>query len=162
MGIGEEDAQGNASMGDVVGVVGAGAVGVMGSMGGVRGGGGAETAGVAATETALQVHSGTASLFARIGIGNLYDGVLANILKEGPPSALYLGVYEFARAKLGLTPLASYTLLIYLLVRSLPPSLYPSLTHSSLPSTRPLFRPPARPPSLCLSLPLRMLLCEHK
>tara|TARA_B110000305_G_scaffold219406_1_gene260351 strand:- start:218 stop:430 length:213 start_codon:yes stop_codon:yes gene_type:complete len=30
-------------------------------------------------------------------MGNLYDGMSANILKEAPASALYLGIYESAR-----------------------------------------------------------------
>jgi hypothetical protein len=35
-------------------------------------------------------------------MANLYEGWAGNILKEGPPSALYLGVYEFVKLKLQL------------------------------------------------------------
>ena len=52
------------------------------------------------------------------GIGNvlsLYEGLSGNILKEGPPSALYLGVYE--SAKYALLPKfgAQSVLLVYLI-----------------------------------------------
>ena len=49
------------------------------------------------------------------GVLSLYDGVLANILKEAPASALYLGVYEWARAIFLQTEIGSNTLLVYLL-----------------------------------------------
>ena len=43
---------------------------------------------------------------------SLYQGITGALVKEGPPSALYLGVYEFAKAKLlattALDPLAVY------------------------------------------------------
>jgi len=47
-------------------------------------------------------------------ISSLYEGLTGNILKEGPPSALYLGVYE--SVKYSLLPLygPQYKLLIYL------------------------------------------------
>jgi len=48
-------------------------------------------------------------------IRDLYKGVLGNIAKEGPSSALYLGVYEAAKARLLLTPLGSSPLVVYLL-----------------------------------------------
>lgn len=45
---------------------------------------------------------------------SLYEGLSSNILKEGPPSALYLGVYE--SVKYGLLPVfgLQYSLLVYL------------------------------------------------
>ena len=47
-------------------------------------------------------------------IVSLYEGLSSNILKEGPPSALYLGVYE--SVKYSLLPIfgLQYSLLIYL------------------------------------------------
>ena len=43
---------------------------------------------------------------------SLYQGITGALVKEGPPSALYLGVYEFAKARLlattSLDPLAVY------------------------------------------------------
>ena len=46
----------------------------------------------------------------------LYRGVWANVLKEAPASALYLGIYELVRELLSTTDLGSqYPLLTYLL-----------------------------------------------
>ena len=48
--------------------------------------------------------------------GDLYSGVWANVIKEAPASALYLGVYEIAREYLATTSVgAQYPLLTYLL-----------------------------------------------
>ncbi|EKX48698.1 hypothetical protein GUITHDRAFT_136393 [Guillardia theta CCMP2712] len=46
---------------------------------------------------------------------SLYDGVLPNMMKEAPSSALYLGIYEAVRSQLNLTPLSQYPLAVYLL-----------------------------------------------
>jgi len=47
---------------------------------------------------------------------SLYDGLIGNVLKEGPSSALYLGVYETVKVQLEATPLADSNLvLVYLL-----------------------------------------------
>ncbi|CAK0872745.1 unnamed protein product [Prorocentrum cordatum] len=48
-------------------------------------------------------------------VQDLYKGVVGNILKEGPSSALYLGVYETAKSRLLLTSLGSTPLAVYLL-----------------------------------------------
>ncbi|CAK0875847.1 unnamed protein product [Prorocentrum cordatum] len=45
---------------------------------------------------------------------DLYKGVVGNIVKEGPSSALYLGVYEAAKSRLLGTPLGAYPLAVYL------------------------------------------------
>lgn len=53
-------------------------------------------------------------------IADLYDGILFNLLKEGPSCALYLGVYEFSRAKLVMVPgIQDNALLVYLLAGSI-------------------------------------------
>jgi len=53
-------------------------------------------------------------------IGDLYDGLLPNLLKEGPASALYLGIYEYSRMILeGVPLLQGNVLLIYLLAGSI-------------------------------------------
>jgi hypothetical protein len=47
---------------------------------------------------------------------SLYEGVLPNVVKEAPASAIYLGVYEAVRLKLALIPILSgNALLVYLL-----------------------------------------------
>jgi len=46
---------------------------------------------------------------------SLYDGLVGNLAKEGPSSALYLGVYETVKVQLEATPLASNLLAVYLL-----------------------------------------------
>eukprot|EP00600_Ochromonadales_sp_CCMP1393_P000320 CAMPEP_0174984180 /NCGR_PEP_ID=MMETSP0004_2-20121128/17577_1 /TAXON_ID=420556 /ORGANISM="Ochromonas sp., Strain CCMP1393" /LENGTH=569 /DNA_ID=CAMNT_0016236557 /DNA_START=149 /DNA_END=1859 /DNA_ORIENTATION=- len=46
---------------------------------------------------------------------SLYNGVLPNIIKEAPASALYLGVYEAVRSQLEATALSSYPILVYLI-----------------------------------------------
>jgi hypothetical protein len=47
---------------------------------------------------------------------SLYDGLAGNLAKEGPSSALYLGVYESVKVQLEATPLGeSNLLLVYLL-----------------------------------------------
>jgi len=50
-----------------------------------------------------------------LGLDSIYDGLLANVFKEAPSSALYLGVYEAARSALNQTPLQHQELLVYLL-----------------------------------------------
>lgn len=53
-------------------------------------------------------------------LADLYDGLLPNLLKEGPASALYLGIYEYSRTILeGLPFLEGKVLLIYLLAGSI-------------------------------------------
>jgi len=70
------------------------------------GGGGGETSGSNSNPLAF--------------MGSLYVGLLPNLLKEGPASALYLGVYEVARGKLEAIPFfAGNVLLIYLLAGSI-------------------------------------------
>lgn len=52
-------------------------------------------------------------------VKSLYVGLVFNLLKEGPPCALYLGVYEFVRQRLvGVPFLADNALLLYLLAGS--------------------------------------------
>jgi len=52
-------------------------------------------------------------------VSSLYDGLLFNLLKEAPPCALYLGVYEFTRAYLVTVPsIQDNALLVYLLAGS--------------------------------------------
>eukprot|EP00617_Octactis_speculum_P008143 CAMPEP_0185781574 /NCGR_PEP_ID=MMETSP1174-20130828/102955_1 /TAXON_ID=35687 /ORGANISM="Dictyocha speculum, Strain CCMP1381" /LENGTH=344 /DNA_ID=CAMNT_0028471623 /DNA_START=33 /DNA_END=1064 /DNA_ORIENTATION=- len=51
-----------------------------------------------------------------LGLGSLYKGVEGNILKEGPSSALYLGVYEAVKVRLLTVPqLASTPLFVFLI-----------------------------------------------
>lgn len=51
---------------------------------------------------------------------SLYNGLPANLLKEGPPSALYLGVYEMAKSSLqGRTDVLLPELVIYLIAGAL-------------------------------------------
>jgi solute carrier family 25 S-adenosylmethionine transporter 26 len=52
---------------------------------------------------------------APLDLANAYKGIFANIVKEAPSSALYLGIYEFARTYLTSTPLGDQPLVIYLL-----------------------------------------------
>jgi len=53
-------------------------------------------------------------------LADLYDGLLPNLLKEGPASALYLGIYEYSRNFLqGVPFLQGKVLLIYLLAGSI-------------------------------------------
>jgi solute carrier family 25 S-adenosylmethionine transporter 26 len=53
-------------------------------------------------------------------LNDLYDGLLPNLLKEAPASALYLGIYEVARLKLEqVSFLQDHVLLIYLLAGSI-------------------------------------------
>ena len=49
-----------------------------------------------------------------VSIASLYEGLSGNILKEGPPSALYLGVYESAKILL-MPQLPQNVLLVYLI-----------------------------------------------
>lgn len=65
-------------------------------------------------KTRLQVNSSGRGRREDKTILTLYDGLAGNILKEGPPSALYLGVYE--SVKYSLLPLfgPQYKLWIYL------------------------------------------------
>lgn len=49
------------------------------------------------------------------GLASLYEGILGNLVKEGPSSALYLGVYESVKTRLlssapGIPPLTVYLL----------------------------------------------------
>jgi hypothetical protein len=48
-------------------------------------------------------------------IPDLYQGVVGNMVKEGPSSALYLGVYEAAKARLLASPLSTKPLVVYLI-----------------------------------------------
>lgn len=50
-----------------------------------------------------------------LDIGSLYNGILANLVKEAPASALYLGIYEVARNQLFASGLVGSPLLVYLL-----------------------------------------------
>mmetsp|Transcript_9213 Transcript_9213/g.13937 ORF Transcript_9213/g.13937 Transcript_9213/m.13937 type:complete len:518 (+) Transcript_9213:221-1774(+) len=50
-----------------------------------------------------------------LSLANAYKGILANVVKEAPSSALYLGIYEIARTYLATTSLGGEPLLIYLL-----------------------------------------------
>ena len=50
------------------------------------------------------------------GLSGLYKGVAGNIFKEGPSSALYLGVYEGCKTRLLASgPLAALPLVVYLI-----------------------------------------------
>jgi hypothetical protein len=54
------------------------------------------------------------------GYLSLYKGIQAALLKEGPPSALYLGVYEAVKTQLlAKSDLAQYPLLVYLIAGAL-------------------------------------------
>lgn len=46
---------------------------------------------------------------------NLYEGLTGNLFKEGPPSAVYLGVYETVKYALSPKVPAAYLLFVYLL-----------------------------------------------
>jgi hypothetical protein len=48
------------------------------------------------------------------GLLSLYDGLLPNLVKEGPPLALYLGIYEALKATLLQTELRDQPILCYL------------------------------------------------
>merc|ERR1711997_1053777 len=53
-------------------------------------------------------------------IKDLYEGILPNLFKERPSSALYLGIYELSRTRLETIPsLQNNVLLIYLLAGSI-------------------------------------------
>eukprot|EP00978_Attheya_sp_CCMP212_P012865 scaffold32130_cov47-Attheya_sp.AAC.1 len=53
-------------------------------------------------------------------LNGLYDGLLPNLLKEAPASALYLGIYEVARLRLeNVSFLQDHVLLVYLLAGSI-------------------------------------------
>jgi len=58
---------------------------------------------------------GDAPMLSLEELPSLYDGLVGNLAKEGPSSALYLGVYETVRAQLLITPVGSNLLLVYLL-----------------------------------------------
>lgn len=49
------------------------------------------------------------------GIASLYDGLLADVVKEGPPLALYLGIYEALKTAFLSTDLQSSPVTCYLL-----------------------------------------------
>ena len=49
------------------------------------------------------------------GIASLYDGLLADVVKEGPPLALYLGIYEALKTAFLATDLQSSPVTCYLL-----------------------------------------------
>ena len=49
------------------------------------------------------------------GLASLYDGLLPNIVKEGPPLALYLGIYEYLKTVLLATDLADSPVVCYLI-----------------------------------------------
>jgi solute carrier family 25 S-adenosylmethionine transporter 26 len=64
----------------------------------------------------------SASIFAPLGVpltpagvASLYDGLLPNVVKEGPPLALYLGIYEALKTALLATDLRSSPVTCYLL-----------------------------------------------
>jgi len=61
-------------------------------------------------------NSAEAVEFSFEGLGSLYDGLLGNLVKEGPSSALYLGVYESARSQLMTVPAIADNLLIVYLI----------------------------------------------
>ena len=48
------------------------------------------------------------------GLASLYDGLLPNIIKEGPPLAMYLGIYEYLKAILLATDLKDSPVACYL------------------------------------------------
>ena len=50
-----------------------------------------------------------------IDVSTIYNGLLANVVKEAPSSALYLGIYEFARTILSNSPIGGEPLVVYLL-----------------------------------------------
>ena len=49
------------------------------------------------------------------GVASLYDGLLPNIVKEGPPLAMYLGIYEYLKAILLATDLRDSPVACYLI-----------------------------------------------
>ena len=49
------------------------------------------------------------------GLASLYDGLLPNIVKEGPPLAMYLGIYEYLKAILLATDLRDSPVACYLI-----------------------------------------------
>ena len=49
------------------------------------------------------------------GLASLYDGLLPNIIKEGPPLAMYLGIYEYLKAILLATDLSDSPVVCYLI-----------------------------------------------
>ena len=49
------------------------------------------------------------------GLASLYDGLLPNIVKEGPPLAMYLGIYEYLKAVLLATDLKDSPVACYLI-----------------------------------------------
>ena len=49
------------------------------------------------------------------GLASLYDGLLPNIIKEGPPLAMYLGIYEYLKAVLLATDLKDSPVACYLI-----------------------------------------------
>ena len=49
------------------------------------------------------------------GLASLYDGLLPNIVKEGPPLAMYLGIYEYLKAVLLATDLKDSPVVCYLI-----------------------------------------------
>jgi solute carrier family 25 S-adenosylmethionine transporter 26 len=54
-----------------------------------------------------------------LSLSDAYKGIFANVFKEAPSSALYLGIYEIARTYLSHTALQGEPLLIYLLAGSI-------------------------------------------
>ena len=67
-------------------------------------------------------NSSPAKIFAPIGVpltpqglASLYDGLLPNIVKEGPPLALYLGIYEYLKCVLLATDLKATPVVCYLI-----------------------------------------------
>ncbi len=81
--------------------------------------GGAESAAAAAAPPVDNVSAQRARkppLSALAQLLDLYEGIVGNLVKEGPSSALYLGVYEAAKNRLSApgSPLASYTIAVYL------------------------------------------------
>jgi len=82
----------------------------------------AETPGAAALGALALVAAEPEKIFAPLGVPltsdgilSLYTGLLPNLVKEGPPLALYLGIYEALKALLLQTDLGEQPILCYLL-----------------------------------------------
>ena len=78
------------------------------------GGGGSSSTGGALGDAqhGVGAHADALPVIAKLPL--LYKGITANLLKEVPPSALYLGVYEAVKTSLLTTSWASMPLLVYL------------------------------------------------
>lgn len=75
-----------------------------------------ESTALASAATTVYLESGNENEGLLSNLGSLYNGVLPNIVKEGPPSALYLGLYESSVIFLKQNPFfAEHNILMYLL-----------------------------------------------